>query len=179
MDILVQLIGGLGILASLISFQCKKHNSILAFRTLNEAIFAAQYLMLGAYTGFLLNALCVFRAIVYSRKNLNPKAVKIWFYVFTVLYFVSYALTFTVFNVEITLFNAIIEFVPIIGMCFVTVSFGMTSAGKIRAFSTINSCSWLAYNVVHSSIGGIVCEVLSLISIVIGIIRYDLKKTKK
>ena len=179
MNTVAQIIGIFGLAFNALSFQQKNKRTLILFQLCGGFLFSIHFFMLGAYTGFLLNALCVFRAIVYSRRNLKPKAIMIWLYVFTILYFVSYALTFTVFNVEITLFNAIIEFVPIIGMCFVTISFGMTSAGKIRAFSTINSCSWLVYNIVHSSIGGMVCEILSLISIVIGIIRYDLKRTKK
>ena len=179
MNITAQIIGIFGLAFNALSFQQKSKRALIIFQLFGGLLFSIHFLMLGAYTGFLLNALCVFRAIVYSRKNLKPKPMMIWLCVFTLLYFISYALTFTVFNVEITPFNAIIEFVPIVGMCFVTISFGMTSAGKIRTFSTINSCSWLVYNIVHYSIGGIICEVLSLISIVIGIIRYDLKKTKK
>ena len=40
MEIIIQSIGVLGIIASVISFQLKKHNGILLFRTLNEFFFA-------------------------------------------------------------------------------------------------------------------------------------------
>ena len=67
MDIIIQLIGGMGIIASIISFQCKKHNSILFFRTLNEAIFALQFFLLGAYTGMTMNLIGCVRNIIFTK----------------------------------------------------------------------------------------------------------------
>ena len=55
MQIIIQAIGILGILASVIAFQKKKHNQILLFKTLNEFLFAIQYFLLGAYTGMAMN----------------------------------------------------------------------------------------------------------------------------
>lgn len=73
MDIIIQLIGGLGIIASIISFQCKKHNSILLFRTLNEFIFAIQYFLLGAYTGMAMNLVGCVRNIIFTKQILQNK----------------------------------------------------------------------------------------------------------
>ena len=41
-DVLVQGLGVLGIAASVIAFQCKKHKSIMIFRTANESFFSIQ-----------------------------------------------------------------------------------------------------------------------------------------
>lgn len=68
MEIITQLIGGIGVLASVISFQCKKHNKILLFRTLNEAFFALQYFLLGAYTGMVMNIIGCVRNIIFSKQ---------------------------------------------------------------------------------------------------------------
>ena len=49
MDILIQVIGGVALLANFVSFQMKKHSHILFFRTVNEGLFILQYFLLGAF----------------------------------------------------------------------------------------------------------------------------------
>lgn len=68
MQIIIQSIGALGIIASIISFQTKKHNQILLFRTLNEFLFAIQYVLLGAYTGMAMNLVGCVRNIIFTKQ---------------------------------------------------------------------------------------------------------------
>ena len=65
-DVLIEAIGILGIIASIISFQCKKHSRLLLFRSANESLFALQYGLLGAYTGMAMNVIGVVRNIVFT-----------------------------------------------------------------------------------------------------------------
>ncbi len=44
MQLIIQLIGFAGIIAAVISFQCKRHNKILFFRTASEFLFGVQYI---------------------------------------------------------------------------------------------------------------------------------------
>ena len=88
----------------------------------------------------------------------------------------SYILTFTAFGKEPTGFNLIVEFLPVIGMTATTISFRLSDAKAIRKYGLISSPSWLIYNIANFAIGAICCEVLSLISIVIGMIRLDRKQ---
>ena len=92
-----------------------------------------------------------------------------------IVYFASYILTFTVFGKEPTVFNFIIEFLPLIGMIATTISYRFTDAKAIRRFGLISSPAWLVYNIANLAVGAILCEVLSLGSIIIGIIRLDRK----
>ena len=73
-EILIQGIGVLGILASILSFQCRKHSRILALRTANELLFAVQYAMLGAYTGMAMNLVGCVRNTVFSAQVRRGKA---------------------------------------------------------------------------------------------------------
>ena len=61
-------------------------------------------------------------------------------------------------------------------MIATTISFRLTDAKSIRRYGLISSPSWLVYNIVNFAIGAIICEVLSLCSIVIGMIRLDRNK---
>lgn len=66
-DVLVQGLGVLGIAASVIAFQCKKHKSIMIFRTANESFFAIQYGLLGAFTGMAMNIIGSIRNLIFAR----------------------------------------------------------------------------------------------------------------
>ena len=61
-------------------------------------------------------------------------------------------------------------------MTATTFGFRSNNAKTIRRFALISAPSWLAYNLVFISVGAIICEVISLVSIIVGIIRFDLKK---
>ena len=50
-NIFVQAIGVIGIISSIISFQCKRHKPLMIFRTGNELFFALQYFLLGGIHG--------------------------------------------------------------------------------------------------------------------------------
>ena len=65
-DVLIEAIGILGIIASIISFQCKKHSRLLLFRSANESLYALQYGLLGANTGMSMNVIGVVRNIVFT-----------------------------------------------------------------------------------------------------------------
>ena len=64
---LVQGLGIIGITASVLSFQCKGTQKLLALRTANEFFFAMQYILLGAYTGAAMNLIGCVRNIVFSK----------------------------------------------------------------------------------------------------------------
>lgn len=164
MDILVQLIGGLGILASLISFQCKKHNSILAFRTLNEAIFAAQYLMLGAYTGTAMNLIGCVRNTVFSKQVAKGKKTTVSTIIFTIIFFIFGILTW----------QGAKSILIIVAKVLSTIAYGNKNPTVVRGIVFITCTSWLIYNYCVFSVAGVICEAVTLISLLIGIVRLDL-----
>lgn len=170
----------LGIIAmafNIFSFQLKTSNKVIVCQLFGGLFFSISFFMLGAVSGGLLNIVAVIRAIVYRFKDKLHSDHILWFLFFEVLFVASYVLTFTVFKKEFGPLSAIIELLPVIGMTASTISFRLHSAKAIRAYGMICSPSWLVYNIIGGAIGAIICEVLSICSIVIGIIRYDLKRS--
>jgi hypothetical protein len=55
----------------------------------------------------------------------------------------------------------------------------MKSAKAVRILSLIGSPCWLVYNIFAGAIGAICCEIICEISIIIGILRYDIKRRGK
>ena len=99
-----------------------------------------------------------------------------WLVIFILAFAASYPLTFFVFDTEITVKNLIIEALPVIAMVIITVSLRLGSAKAVRFMGLFSSPMWLTYNAFSGSIGAIASEILNLISMVVGIIRFDIKK---
>ena len=147
---------------------------------LGSSLFTVNYLMLGAVMGGLMNILAVVRAVLFVNKERWRLNDKLLIGGLTVAFIATYVLEFTVLGVTPTARNLIIEALPVIGMISVTVSFNMTGARTVRLMSiTLNSPAWLVYNIYSGSIGAILCEVFSLVSLAIGIIRHDIKRKNK
>ena len=60
-----------------------------------------------------------------------------------------------------------------------TVSFSFTEPKLVRTTILISSPLLLVYNILTGSIGGVINELFTEISSVVGIIRYDIKKKDK
>lgn len=164
MDIIIQTIGGFGILASIISFQCKKHNSILFFRTLNEFIFAIQYFLLGAYTGMIVNLVGCVRNLVFTKQISHNKKTTISVIIFSIM-FIVFGLAFWQGPKSILIITAKV---------LSTLAYGNKNTSFVRGIIFVTSTSWLIYNCCVFSIAGVLCESFTLLSLIIGIIRLDI-----
>jgi hypothetical protein len=173
--IIAQIMGILGMAMNIVSYQAKSKRNIISIQFFGSLFFTINMFMLNAFTGALLNLIGVIRAIIYANKE-KIKNIKPINFAFVFTYLASYVLTFAVFGKEFILFNIIIEILPVIAMIATTISFSKDSAKTVRKFAFISSPSWLIYNCFNLAIGGILCEIFTLISTVIGIIRFDKKQ---
>ena len=90
-NFIVQALGVVGIISSIISFQCKEHKPLMRLRTANELLFGLQYLMLGAYTGMLANFIGCVRNIIFTRMVEKKKSTMSMRFLFSVLFIVKYS----------------------------------------------------------------------------------------
>ena len=172
---------GIGIVAmamNIFSYQMKSKKGIIAMQFFGTMLFSVSFFMLGATVGAILNAIAAFRGIVFMYKE-KFRATHIgWLVGFVAAFVAAYVLTFTVFGKEFTAINALVEILPVVGMTASTIGFRKDNAKDIRRYSLICSPCWLVYNTVSLAAGAIICEVLSLASIIIAIFRYDVKRKK-
>ena len=87
-----------------------------------------------------------------------------------------YVCTFAVFDKPFTLMNALIESLPVIGFVVLNQGYRLKDAAATRRLALICSSCWLIYNSVNFAIGGMLCEIFSLISIFTAMYRLDRKK---
>lgn len=176
LTLLGQAIGIVAMAFNILSYQNKNQKTVIAFQFFGSALFALSFLMLGAIIGGILNFIGIIRALVFMNKEKLHADKPIWLWGFIAAYLVTYVLTFTVFGQEVTPVKLLIEALPVIGMTALTIGFRMTDAKAVRCMGLISSPSWLIYNIASGSIGAIACEVITLASILIGMLRHDRKK---
>ena len=74
MQIAIQIIGFIGALLAIISFQSNRHGVIMALKTASETVFAVQLMLLGAYTGVAMNIIGSVRNLILPRWSKKEKA---------------------------------------------------------------------------------------------------------
>lgn len=177
-EILAQTVGIAAMLFNILSYQCKKQKWIITLQLFGGALFAVNFLLLGAVVGGILNILAALRAVLFLFKEKLKADRLVYLIVFVLLFITVYILNFTLFGKPITLFNLIVEILPVIGMTALSIGFRLKRAADVRRCGLVSSPSWLIYNISAGSWGAIICEVFTLISIVIGILRHDIKRKR-
>ncbi len=177
LQIIGQIVGIIAMTFNILSYQAKSSKSIILFQLFGTMLFSINFFLIGAYVGAMLNVLGMFRALTFAFKEkwkINKIALTI---IFCILFISTYPIIFTVFNKPFTVFNAIIEILPVISMILSTFAYGM-NAKNLRLFALIYSPLWLIYNIVVLSIGAIICETLCIVSAIVALIRFAKQKGK-
>ncbi|MBR5743152.1 MAG: YgjV family protein [Clostridia bacterium] len=177
--IFIQAVGIVAMAINTLSYQCPTKKGILRMQLVSSLLFMFHFGMIGAITGSILNGIGAFRAVVYGNRDKKWTQSKIWLPLFITLYLTAYVMTFTVFGKEATLGNLALELLPVMGMIVTNIAFLQTKERRLRMLALINSPLWMAYNGINGSIGGTVTEIISLISIIIAVIRFDILKGGK
>ena len=177
--IIAQIFGILGMGMNVLSYQCKEKKALITVQLFGSLFFAINMFMLDALMGGILNIVGIARALVYLKKDQIKIPIRWVTALFLIAYSASYVLVFTVFAKEATPQNLIVEVLPIIGMSAMTIGLSGTNAKRIRICGFVNSPCWLTYNSINFSIGGILCEVFSIISVILAYLRLDTKRTTK
>ena len=178
-EIIAQIIGFIAMAFNILSYQQKRQRYIIVWQLLGTTLFTINFFLLGAYTGALLNAIGIVRAIVFLNKKTLKSDHPIWLFAFICVYIASYVLTFTVFHKEFKLLTAVVELLPVVGMTATTLAFRSKTAKTTRLLGLISAPSWLVYNIFAKSMGAILCAAFCMVSILIGYLRLDRTANKE
>lgn len=69
MDLASQIIGLMAVAAFLLSYQQKKRSNIIALNAISRCLYVLQYLLLGAFSGAVLDILGTISSIIASKKH--------------------------------------------------------------------------------------------------------------
>jgi len=163
--ILAQIIGFFGTVCIFTSYQAKTTKKICLIQALAGVFFFLQFMVLGAYTGAVLNLLSLVRSLVYGSG-------KKW---------VQHPLCpiiFALLNAAVTaiFWQGWADLLPCCAIIIACFSLVLKNAQAARALSLPASPLWLAYDIYTGAYINIVNEVLVIISILSALIRYRKKK---
>ena len=148
------------------SYQRTKKSKIVIIQTVATALSCIQYLLIGALSGFALNIVCIIRNFVFYYRDKNKRTD------------LTAPILFAVGMAVVSFFSweGIHSLLITAGLVFNTVCMGVFNAKTFRKTILISSSLILIYNIFASSYSGILSESISLISVIIGIIRYRSEK---
>ena len=128
----IQAIGIVAMATNISAYQFKSKRGLLLCLCMGSALFSVNLFLLGAVTGAIMNVLSVVRSLVYVKMDRLPISVRWVNIMFIAAYLISYVLSFTVFGIEPTVKNFILELLPIIAMSAMTIAFADNNAKIIR-----------------------------------------------
>ena len=163
MEIVGHVFGAVAIGLFFLSYQVFDKKKLLIVQTIATAMMCLQYILIGAYSGFGLNIVCIIRNILFYHRDKKLLS-GIWLPV-----------TLALIMAVISLFSwdGYHSLLIIAGLMINTVCMGIFDSQRLRKSILLTCPMILVYNVFVASYSGMVSETMSIISAVIGIIRYD------
>lgn len=165
--IIAQIFGIIGIIFSVLSMQMKtKKNIMLMLLGLNLAS-ALNFLFLNSISGSLVCFFAVLETIINYIFDSKNKKVPIYVVIFYII--VNLAL-------GIATYHHIIDIIPIICALLYCATVCTSKEANIRKIMFGNQTLWLIYDLIVKAYMFSISNILTLISIIISIYRYDIKK---
>lgn len=157
-----QILGVMATIITFLSYQMNKKNTLLAAQTAATLCTCLSYLFLGATAGFALNIVCIIRNVIfYFQKKGTPFS-----YVSTTL------LVIAMIVLGALSWQGAVSLLIIVALAANTVFLSLGDPQLLRKSILFTSTLVLIYNCLVFSIGGITNEAISIVSAVIGIIRF-------
>ncbi len=147
-----------------------KRSRIILFNVTARILYIVQYVLLGAYEGALLDVAGAVSSLLAQRKEITfvRKHSRVFFIGINLVIICS----------GFAVYKNVFSLLPVIGVLLHTGAFWIEDEKRIRQISFLGSPFWLVYNIVSRAYGSCVGDVMSMISIGISIIRYDIHKSK-
>ena len=163
----IRFFGIVGLILCVIPFQFKKHKHIVLCKMFSELSFAFQYILMGAYTGALVDLISGFRNFLFCKfveKGRSTLPV--------IIIFSSIVISIGVFT-----WSGVLSVFPVLAKVLTTVSYGMKNEKALRLITLPSCIFWIIYNF---SVGGweaLIGDFLAFCSIIIAIYKFDIKKS--
>ena len=162
MEIIGHAFGVVAIGMFFLSYQIFDKKKLLLVQTFATAMLCLQYILIGAFSGFGLNIVCIIRNILYYLRDKKGKS--------GISLPIILALTMAI--VSLFSWDGYHSLFIISGLMINTVCMGVCDSQNLRKSILISCPLILVYNLFELSYSGAISETISLISAIIGIIRY-------
>ena len=162
-EAMIQAIGFVGVGLFIISYQIRSNRALFFCQLLGCALFCVQFTLLGAYTGALSLLVNIARNVLLLKSDRWK-----WAGSRATLFVILAVLT----GMTVWTWAGWISLLPFASVAVTTVGYWTKNAQKIRLSQLFGSPCTLLYDVLIRSWGGVVCESITLVSIVVSILRF-------
>ncbi len=163
-QLFIRAMGSIGFILGVSAFQSNKHKMIVLTKLGSEAAFTIQYFLLNAYTGSIMNFVGVIRNLIFYKLVEKGKSTKIAMWVFCGVYIISAIITW----------EGPTSLLPLVGKLCSTVAYSIDNPRYIRIINIPTLTMWIVYNCVYGAWEGLATDSISLISVLIAMMRYDI-----
>ncbi|MBQ8431607.1 MAG: YgjV family protein [Clostridia bacterium] len=169
MNLAAWVLGTVGVILNLIIYQQTTSKRVLLFKLLSDIVWAVQYLLLGAYTGCCIACVAVLREAVFYKVDRKSRTGVACLGIFTAVSLLSAALTW---SSALSLLPAVASVISVFAFYF-----AIPRLSRILALP-ISLCMGI-YALTVGSYLGVVNEMITVASALVGILFIDLWKKKK
>ena len=162
MQLIGQVFGWTTTLLTFLSFQCKEHKKLVVVNTLATACLCMSYLFLGAWSGMLMNLVAILRNFAIYKRNCSFFSHSFWPYFFAILMGILGALSW----------QGPMSLLVIMALIIGTLFLYSPNVQNLRKITILTSTMVIIYNVYYQVWGGVVNELIAMVSAAIGIYRY-------
>ena len=164
MNILAQVIGGIGILIWIVSIQRKNKSDILIYQGIANIFIAIQYFILGVYTPALIDVSTSARSFIFSGYSKKDKSIPIiWLFIFLLI---------TIFF-GIVSWSGFLALIPIINTGMYVISTWLKDTKWLRIFYVVAALFFIYYNFSVGAYIMLVGNSFEVISGIYSIIKYN------
>ena len=166
--IIAQILGILGLIVVIISFQLNTKRSLLICQCISSFLFAIQYILLNAITGFCINMTCLVRNLIFIKYG-ERKIPIAWI-----------ILTITVMTIlSVSTYDGIISILPTISGIIYSIGIWQSNLKVTRICDIIACLNAIIYNISYLAIAGVISSILEMSSSSIALYRFNIKKDIK
>ncbi len=170
MTLFANIVGLLAVALFVLSYQCKSRGHIIALNAASRVLYVLQYLLLGAYEGAVLDTVAFFISLLCGGRNKG--------FVKNHLPLVILCSNTLIVAAGVLTYQNIFSVLAIVGVLLETLALWLQKERSIRIVSLFAAPCWLAYNLIKFAFGSAVGNVITLISLAVAIVRYDVLKRK-
>ncbi len=170
MVIASQIIGFAAVGLYLLSYQLKSRKQIVWVTCVSNALYVLQYILLGAFSGAVMDIMSTVSSFFAAKKNEVPFRRHARLLVWSNMIIIA----------AVGLISAFIqrewlELLPIAGALFQTGGLWCDNEQTIRKFGLCSAPFWLVYNYISHAYGPTIGSLIAIISIIVSIVRYRKK----
>ena len=166
--VVATVVGILAVAMFLLSYQQKKRKNIIIWNIISRCLYVVQYVLLGAYSGAVLDVLGALVSVIAEKKD-HPRIAKH-------IKAIVITCNLVIVGVGLLLYENVFSLLPIAGVLLHTGAFWLRDERIIRRISLLGSPFWFVYNLISRAYGSCIGDLLTMVSIVVAMVKYRKKE---